>query len=144
MPNKVPWGPRSTSMRSISSTSNVACPGLARTTPSMMVDTVGSTPGDVEMVPIPRIKILVSLFPPCCLKSTLGNSAAIVSMLLRLDCNSSSPLNTETAMGTERTDASRRVAVTVTDGRPPSSGGLLSSAAALSDRLAPARRANRC
>ncbi|MNE10970.1 hypothetical protein D3C80_1037090 [compost metagenome] len=62
LPNRVPCGPRSTSMRSRSSRSRVDWPGRPNTTPSTTVATVGSTPGEVEMVPTPRMNNEVSLF----------------------------------------------------------------------------------
>jgi hypothetical protein len=116
LPNSVPCGPRSTSMRSMSSRSSVAWPGRAYTTPSTTVETVGSTPGDVEMVPMPRTKIVESLLPPCWRNVALGISCTTVSMAVRLLRSSCSPSTTDTAMGTDCSEAERRVAVTVTLG----------------------------
>ena len=39
-----------------------AWPGRPVTTPSSTIDTVGSTPGEVEMVPTPRMNKAESLF----------------------------------------------------------------------------------
>ena len=54
LPNNVPWGPRNTSIRSMSNRSEKAIPERAKTTPSTTVDTLGSAAVEKEMVPMPR------------------------------------------------------------------------------------------
>src|SRR6266481_5601455 len=55
LPNNVPCGPRRTSTWSMSTRSMKAMPERARTTPSTMVETLGSAPTLNEKVPMPRI-----------------------------------------------------------------------------------------
>lgn len=101
-------------MRSTSSRSSVAWPGRPSTTPSMTVATLGSTPGEVEMVPTPRRNNEVSLLEAPVRKVRLGTSAGRLATLLRFSRSSASPWTTDTATGTCCKVVSRRVAVTVT------------------------------
>ena len=78
------------------------------------MDTVGSTPGEVEIVPTPRTNSEVSLFDALVRKFTLGTWLAIAPRVLRLACSSAWPSSTETATGTFCSGSARRVAVTVT------------------------------
>lgn len=114
LPKSVPCGPRRTSIRSTSNKSSVACPGRLYTTPSITVETEGSTPGEVVTVPIPRTNKEVSLLEAPARKLTLGTCVTNVSSEFRCCLSSSFPLMTETATGTFWSDSSRRVAVTTT------------------------------
>ena len=88
-------------------------PGRGKTTPSTTVDTVGSTPGDVEIVPTPRMNSAVSLFEALARKFSVGTCDVMVVMLFRLSCSNLSPLMTVMATGTDCSGSVRFVAVTV-------------------------------
>ena len=92
-------------------------PARPKTTPSTTVDTEGSAPCEVVMVPTPRMKSAVSLLDALARKFTVGIWVEIASMEFRLPACSCSPLSTETAMGTDCSDCSRLVAVTTTSSR---------------------------
>ena len=113
LPNSVPCGPRRISMRSTSTRSSVAWPGRAVTTPSSTIDTVGSTPGEVLIVPTPRMNSELSLFEALVRKFTVGVCCVITDRLLRLPSSSVPPESTDTAMGVLCSGCSRLVAVMV-------------------------------
>ena len=83
---------------------------------------MGSTPGEVEIVPTPRMNKVVSLFEALVRKLTLGTWLATAPRVLRLARSRSSPPITDTATGTFCSGSARRVAVTVTSCTVPSSG----------------------
>ena len=101
-------------MRSTSTRSSVACPGRAVTTPSSTVDTVGSTPGEVLIVPTPRMNSAESLFDALVRKFTVGSCCVMVERLFRLASSSEAPVITDTASGVLCSGCSRLVAVMVT------------------------------
>ena len=119
LPNNVPCGPRSTSIRSTSPRSSVAWPGRVSTTPSSTVETEGSTPGEVVIVPTPRMKIVRSLFDAPVRKLTEGIAAVIAWTLLSWRSASEAPLSAVIAIGTCWSDSLRKRAVTTTS---PSAG----------------------
>ena len=89
----------------------------------MTIDTVGSTPGEVLMVPTPRMNSELSLFDALVRKFTVGTTAVMVAMLLRLASSSPPPVSTDTAIGVLCRGCSRLVAVMVMVSTLPLSGG---------------------
>ena len=65
-PNSVPCGPRSTSMRSRSATSNTAPTVLLMKTPSMYRPTFGSASSEVSPWPTPRMAMFMFEFEEGC------------------------------------------------------------------------------
>ena len=98
----------------MSSKSIVAWPGRDVTTPSNTVDTVGSTPGEVEMVPTPRMNSAVSLLEALVRKFTVGVCAVTAPKVLTLASSSAVPLITEMAIGVLCNGWGRLVAVMIT------------------------------
>ena len=115
-PNSVPWGPFRTSMWSTSIRLMKAWPGRARTTLSTTVETSGSVPGDVVMVPRPRISIAWSLAEPW---NRYVNDGICIVTSERFAMFAASiwvPDMTATETGIESSGSERRVAVTSTGG----------------------------
>jgi hypothetical protein len=115
------------------------------TTPSSTIDTVGSTPGEVEIVPTPRMNSEESLFDALVRKFTVGMDCTMVDMLFRLASSSWAPVTTDTAIGVLCSGCTRLVAVTVTVCSLPSSAGLSAAcwACAVAAQAAKARRCSR-
>ena len=103
-------------------------PARSSTTSSSTVDTDGSTPGDVEIVPMPRMKMVRSLLDELVRKSALGTWARMSCTLLRLSRLSCAALSTVMATGTFCNGSDRRRAVTTMFSNPcppASAAGLL-------------------
>ena len=83
-----------------------------RTTPSSTVETDGSTPGEVVIVPTPRMKMVRSLFDAPLRNSTDGTDRLIASILLSWRLARDSPPTAVIAIGTLRTLSVRNRAVT--------------------------------
>lgn len=77
------------------------------------MDTDGSTPGEVVMVPMPRIKISRFLFDAPVRKSTVGTSALMSWRLLRSCAAACAAVTTVSATGPSCSGSSRRRAETV-------------------------------
>ena len=112
-PNRVPCGPRRTSTRSISPSSDRPTPVRLRYTPSMNSATEDSSPGFSPTVPIPRMRAvkLDSLVAP----ETISEGASWFSARKSVtpEFLSASPPMAEIATGTSESSCSRRVAVTM-------------------------------
>ena len=88
-------------------------PARAMTTPSTTVETDGSTPGEVEMVPAPRMKMVRSLFDALVRKSTDGTDVEMSAMSFRFWLTACAACTTEMPIGTDCSRSSRWRAVTV-------------------------------
>jgi hypothetical protein len=104
-------------------------PGRPMTTPSMTMETEVSTPGEVEMVPMPRTKMVRSLLDAPVRKSIEGTVLLMSCMSLRAWTRAWAPVTTETAIGTFWTDSKRWRAVTTTSPGADAPGPALAAGA---------------
>ena len=146
LPNSVPCGPRSTSIRSMSTKSLNASPARLKTTPSSTVETEGSPAIEKVAVPTPRRNSDWLSVVPDFRKLSDGTRYCAPSRLTRPCCASASPLITETASGTSCNRSLRFCAVTMISSEVVASGaaavttGVCACAAAASANSAvPAR-----
>ncbi len=112
LPYKVPCGPRSTSTRSISARSRKAMPDRPSTTPSTMVETLGSTPGLNVCVPMPRILNDAVEGPELACKLRVGSSVASSAAFFSCASASVLPERRDTLTATSCRFCSRFRAVT--------------------------------
>src|SRR5688572_5902551 len=115
LPNSVPCGPRSTSMRSMSGRSESAAPAWPVTTPSTTYAELLSIDSDAnEVVPTPRMKKPKLRGPALLETPTPGTRYARSVAWLRSKAPSESAETTATDTGTSCSRSSRFCAVTVT------------------------------
>ena len=113
LPNKVPCGPRNTSMRSTSNRSVKPSPARLKTTPSSTAATEGSAAIEKLMVPTPRRNSAWFSDVPDLRKFKLGTRYCAFSSVIPPLLATASPPTTDTASGMSCKRSSRFCAVTM-------------------------------